>query len=891
MSDSSGTGDDWLSGPLSLGYSPVPDVHDELVSADGDVRPGWQGVSSFLADLSTDEWDRRWQQGQQAMREQGVTYNVYVGGEGDPAAWRLDPVPLVVSGAEWQALASALTQRATLLDLVLRDLLGKQTLLRDGHLPPALIAGHPGYFLPCVDPETANRPHLHFYGADLARAPDGQWRVMMDRTEAPSGFGYALANRNILSRVFPELLRSAGVHPVGTFFRDMRAGLDAISPGMNTDGRTILLTPGHGNEAYFEHAFLARQLGCTLAEADDLTVRGGHVFLKTLEGLQPVDVILRRTDSAWCDPLELRGDSTLGVPGLVAAARQGNVSVVNTLGSGVVESPGLMPFLPGLCQRLLGQDLQMPSVATWWCGQAAEREQVLAQLDRMVVKPAFPADPGEPAFGRAISEAARTAIADRIRVRPDRHIGQEHVGLSTAPTWSRHGLEPRAVMLRILLCRNGSGGWSVLPGGLVRVAPDRRGRVVSMQQGGGAKDVWVLGHSKAPEAASAGDRRPVPAAAAIRRAGGNLPSRTADSLFWLGRYQQRAEAQALRLRGAIACIDERLLPVATAEETAVLHGLLVNLLPREKAATDARGMLRQAGQSAFDPDNPMGLHDSIQQLYRNADTVRERLSQDSWLAVDRVKTALQAAERVAGRRGTRQDLLLPRLDDIIYALRALGGALNDTMSRGYGWRFHDLGRSLERAQQTVELFGATMLRQGGDNALVLNALLDISDCAVTYRGRYLAEPELVPVLDLLVADLENPRSLAHQLQQLLDHVEALSRLRGPLLGEDQRLAIAAFSAVRTADIAHLSTSQPDGSWPLLERLVEYLQSHLFDLGTAVAQRYFSHVTGRGAQMAIGGVEAETEGEAEAEPDDAIAPVSIVDINGNDESTVPRDNPA
>ncbi len=885
MSDRSGAQHDWLSGPLSLGYSPVPDTHDELLSASGDVRPGWQDVSAFLADLSAVEWDRRWQLGQQAMREQGVTYNVYAGTDADPAAWRLDPVPLIVTGEEWAGLAAALSQRATLLDLVLRDLLGNQDLLRAGHLPPALIAGHPGYYLSCVDPATAQRPHLHFYAADLARAPDGQWRVMMDRTEAPSGFGYALANRRILSRVFPDLLRSAGVHPVDQFFHDMQAGLAALAPGQNADGRTVLLTPGHRNEAHFEHAFLARQLRCELAEADDLTVRGGHVYLKTLEGLQPVDAILRRTDTAWCDPLELRGDSTLGVPGLMAAARQGNVAIVNTLGSGVIESPGLMPFLPGLCQRLLGQELKMPSVATWWCGQAAEREQVLAQLDRMVVKPAFPADRGEPAFGRAITPAARSAIADRIRVRPDRHIGQEHVGLSTAPTWSSHGLEPRAVMLRILLCRNGQGGWSVLPGGMVRVAPDRRGRVVSMQQGGGAKDVWVLGHVPAPEQMPSEARRP--ATPEIRRAGGNLPSRTADSLFWLGRHHQRAEVQALRLRGAIACIDERLLPVATARETAVLRSLLINHLPRKGAPGDARGMLRQACLTALGPGNGTSLHDNIGQLYRNADNVRDRLSQDSWLAVDRAKTALQAAERVAGRPGSRQDLMLPRLDDVIYALRALGGTLNDTMNRGYGWRFHDLGRCLERAQQMVELFANTMLRKGGDDSLVLNALLDISDCAVTYRGRYLAEPELVPVLDLLVADLENPRSLAHQMQRLQEHVEALSLLRGPLLGEDQRLAIAAFSAVRTADIGQLATFHPDGSWPLLERLIEFLQSRLFDLGVAVSQRYFSHVAGRGTQRAIGGIEVDAEADRDIDSDAELAP----DIASNDESTLSGDDAA
>jgi uncharacterized circularly permuted ATP-grasp superfamily protein/uncharacterized alpha-E superfamily protein len=859
MNDSPQAMHDWLSGPLGLGYSPVEGMFDELVSPEGDVRPGWGEIADFLAGLSTDEWARRWQQGQQALREQGVTYNVYSDTDNDAPAWRMDPVPLVVTGQEWTALSTALKQRADLLDLVLRDLLGHQTLLRDNHLPPSLISGHPGHFLSCVDPVMAGRPCLHFYGADLARAPDGQWRVMMDRTEAPSGFGYALANRQILERVFPELLRSVGVRRVSAFYRDMRAGLQAAVAGRKAEPRIVLLTPGYRNEAYFEHAFMARHLGCTLAEADDLTVRGGHVYLKTLEGLQPVDVILRRTDTAWCDPLELRGDSTLGIAGLVSAARLGNVAVVNALGSGVVESPGLMPFLPGLCQRLLGQELLMPSVATWWCGQATEREQVLAQLKRMVVKPAFPSDRGEPFFGQTITAAGRQTLAERIRSRPDRHIGQEYVGLSTAPTWSRHGLEPRSVMLRVLLCRNGSGGWSVMPGGLVRVAPDRRGRVVSMQQGGGAKDVWVLGDSSEPVAEEVASTRGE--VSEIRRSDGNLPSRTADSVFWLGRYRQRAEVQALRLRGALTCIDERLLAQATAEETEVLRGLLTGYLPPDSADMNARELLLAAGERAFSPETANGLHNSIEQLYRNASNLRDRLSQDSWLAVDRVRQALHSAERARGR----QNLLLPRLDDTIYALRALGGALTDTMSRGYGWRFLDLGRWLERSQQTVELFAATLLRQDGDNPLVLGTLLDISDCAVLYRARYLAEPQLLPVLDMLVADLENPRSLAHQLEMIRDHVEVLSQLRGPLLGEDQRLAIAAFSAVRTADIGQLATWHPDGSWPLLEQLVEFLQSQLFALGNAVSQRYFSHVAGRGAQIAIGGFDVEPDRDMDDDP--------------------------
>lgn len=839
---------DLLPGTLSLGYSPPPDTFDEMASGSGALRAHWQRVADFIVDMSPEDWARRWDEGLRTIREHGVTYNVYLERPFAGTRWRLDPVPLAIGAEEWTELRAALVQRATLLDLVLRDLLGHQTLLADGHLPPALVYGHPGYFRPCVDAAVGDRQCLQLYAADLARAPDGRWRVMMDRTEAPSGFGYALENRQILGRVFPELIRGAGVRPIGEFFRDMRLALQAAAPRRSADARIVLLTPGRGNEAHFEHAFLARHLGCTLVEADDLTVRAGHVYLKTLQGLKPVDVILRRTDTAYCDPLELRPDSALGVPGLLHAARLGNVAVVNALGSGVIESPGLMPFLPGLSQLLLGEELKLPSVATWWCGQERERNHVLDHLDALVVKPAFPADAGEPVFGHVASAKERHDLAERIRQRPDRYIGQEFVSLSTAPTWSVHGLEPRAVTLRLMLCWT-PDGWSVLPGGMVRVAPTLRERVVSMQRGGGAKDVWVLGGAprgaRSP-AAGSGRRRGGPL---LRRAAGNLPSRAADNLYWFGRYHERAEGVARRLRGAMNSIDERLLPVATREETEVLRGLLASGIfgPTPSGKDNAALLLRRAGQMVFDGKHSAGLLTSLNRLQRNAESVRERLSSDTWLAVTRVEEAMEAAQRVAQRPG----LLLPRIDEIIYSLQALSGTLNETMSRSLPWRFYDTGRRLERALQMLDLFAATILRRGGDSTLVLDTLLGICDCNVTYRGRYVAEPELVPVLDLLVADLENPRSLGHQLLMLNQHIESLAELQGPFLGEDQRLSIAALAAVRSTDVEQMAAERGPGMRPLFEKMIEYLQSHLWDINNAVTRRYFSHATGRGRQLSIG----------------------------------------
>ena len=833
------------SSDFRLGYAPEPGVHDEMTEPQGGgLRPAWREIADFMAELSEDEWRLRWERGQRTIREHGVTYNVYHDRQSEAGRWRLDPVPMVLRADEWGFLSDALIQRAKLLDLILRDLLGPQTLLSSGLIPPALVFGHPGFFRPTVDHGGGpGRQRLFLYGADLARTPDGQWRIMMDRTEAPSGFGYALENRAILSRVFPELMRSANVRPVDAFFAAMREGLAAAAAGKD-DPRIVVLTPGPRNEAHFEHAYLARRLGCPLVEADDLTVRGGEVFLKTLQGLRLVDVILRRTDTAFCDPLELRGDSALGVAGLTNAAREGRVTVVNALGSGVVESPGLMPFMPGLCRNLLGEELRLPSVATWWCGQKQERVFVRNSLGSLVVKPAFPPDPGEPVFGRKAGRETIAEVGSAIDERPERFIGQEYVRLSTAPTWSDHGLEPRAIMLRMLLCWT-PDGWTVMPGGMARVAPDRHDPVVSMQRGGSAKDVWVLGQV-GPEGGET--EAPEPPPPAIRRGRGNLPSRTADGMYWFGRYLERANAVARRFRGGIASVDERLLPLATGEEAEVVRGLLGSgaFSAAAREGGSPAELLNRAADLMFDPDHGGGLVHALHRLRDSAETVRHVMSNDTWLAVTRIHDALGAAQRAARRPA----LLAERMDDVIYAIQAANGSTNETMSRGHAWRFYDLGRRLETSMQMLELFSATLLRPGGDTRLMLETLLEVCDCDTTYRGRYRDRPEFTTVLDLLVSDLDNPRSLGHQLRHIADHVEALAELRGPLLGDDERLAVSAFAAVRTADAVQLAVRE-DGERPLLGRFIEFIQSHLWEMNDAIVVRYFSHVEGRGRQLAIG----------------------------------------
>jgi len=527
-------------------------VHDELITPGGELRPHYDRFVRSLETLGRHELASRWENAKRAIRDNGVTYNVYGDPEGVDRPWTLDMIPLLVPSAEWQRIEAALIQRARVLNLLLGDLYGPQQLLRERQLPPSLIFGNPGFLRPCHGIVVPRGIHLHLHAVDLARSADGQWQVLADRTQAPSGAGYALENRIVLSRSLPEAFRDCQVQRLASFFWAQRDTLTALAGVQRDTPRVVLLTPGPLNETYFEHAYLARYLGFTLVEGGDLTVRDHRVFIKTLDGLQPVDVIFRRLDDSYCDPLELRTDSTLGVAGLVEAARAGNVTIANALGSGAIETAALSRFLPSLCRSLLGEDLLLPSVPTRWCGDADDLQYVLEHLDRMVIKRTFPHASGQPVFGRLLSTLQRSALVAEIRANPDQFVGQEEMPLSMAPAWLGQKLEPRPLVLRLYVAAAGDS-YAVMPGGLTRIAAHADVPIVSMQRGGGSKDTWVL---------TDGPVSPMSllASPAIKiqreRRSGDLPSRVADNLFWLGRYAERVEHSVRVLRSVVA-VDRR----------------------------------------------------------------------------------------------------------------------------------------------------------------------------------------------------------------------------------------------------------------------------------------------------------------------------------------------
>jgi uncharacterized circularly permuted ATP-grasp superfamily protein len=451
------------------------DAYDEL-SADGVTpRPHWARLMESLRAIGPEELGRRCQRAERRIRENGITYNIYSDPLGANRPWEIDIVPFLIAADEWRMIEEGIIQRAKLLSLILEDVYGAQELLANGQFPAQLLYANPAFLRPMVGVRVPSHSYLHMLAVDLARSPDGRWWVLSDRTQAPSGSGYALENRTIVSDVLPKLFRSSNVLRLAPFFRAQRDALIGLSQCGNP--RIVLLTPGPHNETYFEHSYIARYLGFTLVEGADLTVRDRSVYLKSVDGLERVDVILRRVDDSFCDPLELRSDSLLGVPGLVDAIVAGNVKVANALGSGVIETAAVMPFLPGLSRKMTGESLKLPSVATWWCGQPYALEWVLNHLDSVVVKPAFPSRGMEPVFGAKLEQAEKGKLAAQLKAQPHEYVAQEEIALSNAPVWGNARLHSRSVVLRAYVLNTGRG-WTAIPGGLVRVA-EGDGSVVS----------------------------------------------------------------------------------------------------------------------------------------------------------------------------------------------------------------------------------------------------------------------------------------------------------------------------------------------------------------------------------------------------------------------------
>ena len=758
-----------------LRHAPPPEagVWDEMRDASGQLRATWREFAHWAAaaaegDLAR-EFDRRVAQVARQIRLDGVTHNVFSEQGAASRPWSLELLPLLIDAADWAGIEAGVTQRAALLEAMLADLYGAQRLLHEGLLPPALLLRHPGYLRAMQGVAPAGGKRLHIVAFDIARDGQGRWWIVSQRTQGPSGLGYVLHNRLVISRQFPDAFRELHVQHIASSYRRLLDTLDAAARELAGGvPRVVLLTPGPYSETYFEHAYMARYLGLPLVEGGDLMVRGERLYLKTVEGLEPVHGVLRRLDDDWCDPLELRPDSALGVPGLLQAARAGTVVMANALGSAFLESPAIQGFLPGVSQRLLGEPLVMPSLPTWWCGEAASWLDVQHTLDDKVIRGTFPRS------GRAWQLQDRVAWRDqrlaRIAQDPDAWTVQGRLRFSRTPQWSAGAVLPRPAMVRVYAISDAHGRWHVLPGGMTRVA-QREDASVSMQRGGTSLDTWVLTDGPVDTFSMLPQRLQVDDVAARSRP---VSSRTGENLFWLGRYTERTEQLVRLARATLNLID-----ADTDADDHVLQAVSTLAVRAGLAPLGVPSLVQSA--HLFERSVLLGLADpnaasvayNLAALARASQALRERLSSEQWGLIRSMSESFPAALEAPDAQAPTLAQVLPVLDRLAIDLAAVTGTQSDRMTRDHGWRLLTVGRMIERLSGVTLRLQAFLDAHALAGAAGMELLLELFDSTITFRARYQRREDLLALADLLVLDSANPRAFGGVLRRLRTELRKL----------------------------------------------------------------------------------------------------------------------
>lgn len=817
-------------------YGPVAGGHDETRDAQGELAPHWRYLIDALGALGPEALAERVRKARRMLRDDGATYNV----SSEPLAsrtWELDLVPLLLESEEWSRIEAGLIERAELLDLVLKDVYGPRELVRHRIIPPELVFGHPGFLRQCQGLALPGEHQLILYAADMVRDAGGTLRVIGDRAQAPSGAGYALENRTVMSRVLPSLFRDSHVHRLSGFFHQLRQKLMALGGG---DGipQVVVLTPGSYSETYFEHAFLANYLGYPLVQGSDLTVRGGRVWMRSLEGLRPVDVILRRVDDFFCDPVELRGDSQLGVPGLLEVARAGRVAIANPLGSGFIENPALYRYLPAIGRFFFGREPRIPSAETYWCGDPDDRELVLAELPSLVVKPTFRRFGQYSVFGSELDAEQLAHWRRRIAEAPRDHVAQRVLDASHTPVLEEAGgLRPRPLVLRSFAVANPTS-YTFMPGGLTRVGHARDTRVITNLTGSTSKDTWVL----ASEPEKQLSLRREPAAAGISAEPGVMPSRVVENLFWMGRYAERGEVALRLLRTLFLQLNgveplsagaRRILLRAVTEVTHTPPGFTGPGAPVERPEAELKAVILDAAR-------PGTVAASLHAMLQAGEEVKELLSADTQRVLNDLRDELAALEAQLGG----EQLVAPEeaLDPLVTTLLALSGLRHESMFRGMNWRFWELGRGIEKALQLIGLLRATLVPElaAEDVPVVVESLLLTCETLITYRRRYRTEPDIAHGLELMVLDESNPRALLYQVERLQRHIAALPAVeQGAGLSRAGRLALEALTALRLSRVEELAARDRRGALGLI-RLVDRVDALLRSLADVLAECHFDH---------------------------------------------------
>ena len=842
--------------------------YNELLGEDGNLRPHWQTFFQSFSQLGAEEIQDRRQAIFRFLKENGVTYNIY----GDPTGlnrpWNLDIIPFLISKQEWTTTEAGLIQRAELFNLILKDIYGPQQLIKKGLLPIELVYNHPGFLRQCTGINQRGKHQLILYSTDIARSPDGKIWVLNDRTQAPSGSGYALENRMAMARIMPELFDGLRVKQLSPYFTDLRNALTNLGPH-HKQPRVVILTPGPRNETYFEHSYLSTFLGYTLVQGDDLMVKDNIVWLKTVSGLERVDVILRRVDDNYCDPLELREDSQLGVAGLLQAVRSGNVSIANPLGSGILENPGLLPFLPAIARYYFDKPLILPNIASWWCGQPKEMKYVLENISTLVIKKIYrDSNISTSVDGATISAKKIQELKEQIKTHPYMYVGQERVTFSSTPSLSDKKVEPRNALFRSFLVSN-NDAYTVMKGGLTRTSSESANMVISNQLGGLSKDTWIISPEEdlsvkqqiqkslgiqfqsqsQSEYKSSQLQSQQLSFAVIPTVKNVLPSHTAENLFWVGRYAERFLGNARFMRTVMQAVIEgnRLQFESDLETEETLLMALTHYTFTYPGFIGDEGKAKLASpwkemeEMMFDGAKIGGLTYNFALFSRAVNAVRDHWSTDTW----RVLRSMDELWTEASTTHLTHFKMIAMLDELLTSMVAFIGLNRESISREQGWTLFDTGRKLELSLLLVNMLRATLVNKHDDQVAynIQEAVLKSNESLVNYRYKYKVHLQLSLVLELMLLDANNPRSLIYQVVRIKSYLESLphSRHHNGNAPDHIRLITELYNKLKVADKEFLS--QPDkneATYDNLDHFLADIYNILATLPNAISKIYFKH---------------------------------------------------
>lgn len=828
--------------PVGFSYPRGAAGYDEVYGSQLQMQKHWQHLFDGLQALGGQGIQERQMKAERILRDDGATYNS--GASPFSNIWQLDPVPILLESEEWEKIESGLLERSELFNLILKDLYGPRTLIRHGVVPPELVFGHSGFLRACQGLMLPGEHQLVLHATDMVRDASGAMQIIGDRTQAPSGAGYALENRTVMSRVLPSLFRDSHVHRLSLFFQTLRFKLNSLASHMTTEQpRVVILTPGSYNETYFEHAYLANYLGYPLVQGSDLQVSKGYLWMKSLGEMTRVDVVLRRIDDFYSDPVELKSDSSLGVPGLLEVVRAGRVVIANPLGSGVLENPALLKYLPQIGSHFLGREPRLSSVKTYWCGDPQDLAYVLDNLHHLVIKPIFRKPGTTSIFGSELDEAQQLQVKDLLRQNPLYYSAQEYIQPSTTPSWKGGQLLPLPTLLRGFSVADESS-YRIMPGGLTRVGAVGTLSLTN-QQGAVSKDTWIIA-SEPEKQISLQEERPVPRQT-VKESKAAFPCRVVENLYWVGRYAERAESALRMLRTVFMHFNSTYhMPESTRQ---LLLRAVTELTTTYPGFTIADPELYKHPESELlavilDSTREGSISSNLHALLKCTDQVRELLSTDTQRVINDIRDQLDALGK-----GISADLnAAPEeaLDPLVTTLLAFTGLCQESMVRGLGWRFMEMGRRVERSVQIVRLLRSSLVKvlPEEEQLRVLETILMSNEALITFRRRYHSESDLSHGLELLLCDNSNPRSLFYQIELLRQHLLKLPARGGVALGlpEEERFLLEASTAIQLCrtDVLILEEGKT-GNRGALDQLLARLQMLLQETSDCISDKYFDQV--------------------------------------------------